>query len=76
MLRWLWPGIEDIEDAKKLNRNGAGIAFFIAAVTAIVAYLQASGRINLFAGLGREAYVDAGLFVAIGLGLLTGSNGR
>jgi hypothetical protein len=69
MLKWLWPEIIDLDTAKKAARNGAAAAFFIAAVTGIVTYLETSGKMKLF-GLGPEAYIDSGLFLIIGVGIL------
>lgn len=68
-MKWLWPDIDDIESARKIARNGAGVCFFITIVTAVVTYLQTNGHIKLFEGLGPEAYLDAVLFLIIGIGI-------
>ena len=69
-MNWLWPTIEDVDDAKKAAHAGAGVAFFVAIVTSIVVYLQTSGRVKLFEHIGSEAYFDAVLFLGIGIGIL------
>jgi hypothetical protein len=68
-MNWLWPQIQDKEDAKKAAHGAAGMAFFVAIVTSIIAFLEMTGRLKLF-GLGPEAFIDAGLFFGIGVGLL------
>ncbi len=64
-----WPDVDDSKSAHKACAGAAGIAFFIAIVTGIVAWLQASGKINMFPGIGIWAFVDVGLFILIGIGL-------
>ena len=69
-MNWIWPEIDDLDTAKRVSHSAAACAFFIAFVTGVVVYLQTTGRLKLFAGIGAEAYVDAGLFFLIGVGLL------
>ncbi len=69
-MNWIWPGIQNLDDAKGAAGNGVGVAFFVALVTGIVTYLQTSGRMNLFPQIGPSAYIDAGLFLVIGVGIL------
>lgn len=70
MMNWIWPDIDDIDTAKNISHNAAGCAFFVAIVTAVIVYLQTTGRLDIFKGIGAEAYVDAGLFFILGAGLL------
>jgi hypothetical protein len=65
-----WPAIDDIEDAKKACKQAAGISFFVAIVTATIVILQMKKVINLFPNIGPSAFVDAGLFLVIGIFLL------
>lgn len=69
MKRFFWPDIDNFEDAKKITRGGATVSFFVALVTGIVTFLETNGYTKLF-GLGPEAYIDAGLFFIIGIGIL------
>ncbi len=70
MLGKLFPEIQTEEDAKKASKQAAGFCFFIAVVTGVVAYLQMNKIIDLFPGVGGYAFIDAGLFVVIGIFLL------
>lgn len=63
---WLWPAIDDLEDAKKAAHLGAGCAFFVAVVTGIVTVLSVRGM-KLFPGLDASGFLDAGLFLLIGI---------
>lgn len=69
-MNFFWPDIQDMNDAQKACGQGAGIAFFIAIITGVVAWLQASGKINIMPGIGMEAFIDVALFVIIGVGLM------
>lgn len=64
-----WPDIDDAKSAHKACLNAAGMAFFVAILTGIIAWLQASGKINILPGIEKMAIVDVGLFVLIGVGL-------
>ena len=70
MLRWIWPSCEDLDSSKEAALNGAKVAFFVAVGTSIVAFLHIQGILKIFEGMGAEAFVDAGLFFVIGIGLL------
>lgn len=64
-LNFLWPPIDDIEDAKKAAHIGAGCAFLVAIITAIFTSLSLRGM-KLFPGLNASSFVDVGLFLMIG----------
>lgn len=64
-----WPDIDDAKSAHKACLNAAVMAFFVAIVTGVVAWLQASGKINILPGIEKMAFVDVGLFILIGVGL-------
>ena len=68
MKQWFWPDIDDMDSAKKAAHTGAGAAFFITLVTGTLTFLETQGYFKLL-GLGPEAYIDAGLFLIIGLGI-------
>jgi hypothetical protein len=68
MKQWFWPDINEIADAKKVARNASGVAFFIAIVTAAVTFGETQGYFKLF-GFGPEAYLDAALFLIVGIGI-------
>ena len=68
MKQWFWPDIDSLADAKKVARNGAGVSFFVTTVTGVVTFLETNGYMKLF-GYGPEAYLDALLFLIIGIGL-------
>lgn len=68
-MKFFWPDVDDTQSAHRACGSGAGAAFFIAVVTGLVAGLQASGKINIMPGIGVGAFVDAGLFLIIGIGL-------
>lgn len=64
-----WPDITDLADAKKVAKSGAAAAFFVSLITFIVTFGETQGMFKLF-GVGPEAYIDAGLFLIIGIGIL------
>lgn len=64
-----WPSVDTIEESKKACKSAAGISFFVAIVTAAVVMVQTSGKIKIIEGFNQWAYLDAGLFFIIGLGL-------
>jgi len=68
-MKFLWPDIENANDAHKACASAAGIAFFVAAATGLLTWLQTSGKINLFPGIDNTAYLDVVLFTIIGAGL-------
>ena len=69
-VKYFWPDIQDTKDAHKACGTAAGMAFFMAAGTGVITWLQVSGKINMFPGMSNIAYVDVGLFILIGAGLL------
>ncbi len=68
-MQWLWPNIGDIDDASVQSRTGAAVAFLISIVTAVITYLQTTGAIHWFGHIDAKAYIDAGVFLIIGIGL-------
>ena len=70
MKEWFWPDIDDSDKAAKMAYGGATVCFLVTAITAVIAYLQSTGKIDLFKGMGSEAYIDCGLFFVLGLGLV------
>lgn len=69
MNQWIWPEIDEMDDAKRASYNGAATAFLIASITGIITFLQTNGMISLFKGLSKDAYLDVGVFVLLGAGL-------
>lgn len=69
MKQYLWPDIDNFEDAKKIGRQGAYVAFFISIVTGVITFLHISGTLEIVKGIGPEAYLDAVLFLALGIGI-------
>jgi len=69
-MKFLWPPIETMAEADKVARDGAGVSFFVAVVTALIAYLQMNGMIDAFPHMDKSAYVDAVIFMGIGCLLL------
>ena len=61
--RNLWPQITDAESARKAAYLGAGVAFWVAGLTAVFAVL---GMLNVFKLLDGSALVDATIFAVIG----------
>ena len=61
--------VDDSNGAHKACTGAAGLAFLIAIATGVIVFLQQSGKINIFPGLGNVAYIDVGLFILIGIGL-------
>ena len=68
-MNYFWPSMDSTYEANRACGAASGISFFVAAVTAAVAWLQMSGKINIFPGIGVMAYIDAGLFFCVGVGL-------
>jgi hypothetical protein len=64
-----WPDVDDSKRAHQACLNAGGMAFFVALVTGIVAWLQISGKIKMFPGIDKVAFIDVGLFIFIGIGL-------
>ncbi len=70
MGNFFWPEIQSLEDAKSASQRGAGVAFFIAIATTIVIFLQTSGKMNLFPGIGYSAFLDVAIFILVGIFLI------
>ncbi len=68
-MNYFWPSMDNTHEANRACGAASGAAFFIAGLTGAVAWLQSSGKINLFPGIGIMAFLDAGLFFLIGIGL-------
>src|ERR1035437_6973905 len=62
--RAYWPTIHDAETARKAALNGAQAAFFVSAVTDLLALLSVFDVLNI---VGPWAFVDAALFAILGL---------
>ena len=62
--RACWPAIHDTETARKAALNGAQSAFFVSAVTGLLALLSVFEVLNI---VGPWAFVDAALFAILGL---------
>jgi hypothetical protein len=67
MSNWYWEDVSDLAGAEKAMNSGFGAAVFVACVTGLVATLSLFG-VQLF-GINAWAYVDAGLFVAVAIGI-------
>ena len=68
MRQWIWPEIQDTEDAKKVSHAAAGAALFCAIVTAVVSYLSMQGH-ALFKGFGVQTFADVIAFFLVAVGL-------
>lgn len=66
-MQWLWPSIDNIEEASVQSRTGSAVAIIISLATAVITYLQANGTINWFEHVDQTAYIDAVIFFIIGL---------
>ena len=69
MKKFFWPDIDTLEDADKITKNGATAAFIITAVTGTLTFLETHHYFKLL-NLTAASYIDAGLFLIIGLGIL------
>lgn len=68
-MNYFWPSINNTHEANRACGAASGVSFFIAIVTAVIAWLQGTGKINIFPGIGIMAFIDAGLFFCVGIGL-------
>jgi len=67
---WLWPSVQTLQCAHKATRSAFWCAVVLAAVTALLSLLAASGvQAVLNAGISPWSLLDAALFVAIAIGL-------
>lgn len=69
MWQWLWPSVDDFDGAKKAVGLGSGAAFFVAGATTLIVVLQEAKVIEKFMDIDQWAFLDAGLFFLIGLGI-------
>ena len=60
---WFWPEITDLESAAAAGRDGAGVAFVVAWITAIFAVLSYFDVLNV---LSPWALIDAGVMATLG----------
>lgn len=67
---FFWPDLHDLETAKKYSSRAAGFAFFVAVVTAAVAFAQTQLKLDIIAVIDAYSYIDAALFAVIGIFLL------
>lgn len=66
-----WPDVSTREGAESACKMGAGVAFFIAGVTALFAVLGGAGvEFVREMGIDLWAFVDVALFAACGWGML------
>ncbi len=68
MLKYFWPPILDIDDARKVARQGSVAAAFCSIATAVITYFSTGGR-ELIPGWSVTAYVDAAVFAVISFGI-------
>src|SRR5947207_822438 len=61
-----WPSIQDIEDAKKASKTGAGCAFFVAGATGLITVLELSG-VHIIPGWNVLNFIDAAIFLVLGI---------
>ncbi len=65
MRNWLWPAIDDIEDAKKAAHAGASSAFLVGGVTGIVTVLHLCG-VRFLPDWDAGNFADAVIFLVLG----------
>ena len=65
MANAFWPDIHDIESAKKACHAAAVGAFFVAAITGLVAAIAMASSTPI-AGIDGSAFVDAAIFAVLG----------
>ena len=63
-----WPKIYDVQSARKAAKQGMGACFFVAGVTALVAFYSRMG-FQLFPDINASAFLDAGVFAILGIGI-------
>jgi hypothetical protein len=64
-MSWYWREIEDKDSAEDATRPAAGISFFVAALTGLLAVLSLVYHKPVF-GLDGYSLVDAALFAVVG----------
>jgi len=69
MLDWVWPNIQTQYDARRAAARGAGASFIVAFCTALITYLHINGTLKLLPQLNASAFIDAILFLMIGIGI-------
>jgi hypothetical protein len=67
MSNWYWEDVNNLEGAEKAINGGFWAAVFVACVTSLIATLSLFG-VQLL-GINAWAFVDAGLFVAVAIGI-------
>ncbi|HNV85983.1 MAG TPA: hypothetical protein PKL97_03330 [Candidatus Omnitrophota bacterium] len=69
MLDWVWPNIQTQYDARRAAIRGAWAAFLVSFCTALITYLHVTGKLKILPQLNASAYIDAVLFLVIGIGI-------
>jgi hypothetical protein len=64
-MKWYWPELTGLQESEQAAHYGAGVCFFIAGVTTIVAGLSVALAKPIL-GLNAWSFVDAGLFAIAG----------
>ncbi len=64
-MSWYWPKLTDLKESEEAAHQGAGVCFFIAGVTAIVAGVSVSLDKPVL-GMDAWAFIDAGIFAIAG----------
>jgi hypothetical protein len=64
-MKWYWPKLTGLKESEQASHQGAGVCFFIAGVTAIVAGVSISLDKPVL-GMDAWAFVDAGIFAIAG----------
>jgi hypothetical protein len=64
-MKWYWPELTDLKESEQAAHQGAGVCFFIAAGTAIIAGVSVLLDKPIL-GMDAWAFVDAGIFAIAG----------
>lgn len=64
-MKWYWPELTDLKESEKAARQGAGVCFLVAGVTAIIAGMSVWLDKPVL-GMDAWAFVDAGMFAIAG----------
>ncbi|HTL48294.1 MAG TPA: hypothetical protein VL688_09595 [Verrucomicrobiae bacterium] len=67
---YYWPDLQDLAGTKKASDQGAAACFLVGGATAIIAFCQSMGYFNIMPGLDSGAYLDAFIFLILGIGTL------
>lgn len=61
-----WPPLENLREINAAIQLGAATSFIVSAVTAVLTYSASKGQ-SLFEGISNASYIDAGVFLLVGI---------